>query len=75
MQETISQISELNLSDVDNLYLVSVDGFTVRLGDDANIQAKIGSMRAVFDYLRANSLSRGSVDVTDYVKPTYIPAE
>ena len=75
LQETISQISELNLSNVDNLYLVSIDGFTVRLGDDANIQAKIGAMRAVFDYLRTANLSKGSIDVSAPVNPTYIPAE
>jgi len=74
LQETISQISELNLSNVDNLYLVSVDGFTVRLGDVSDIQAKIGSMRTVLSYLHANNLSKGSIDVSDPVQPTYIPA-
>ena len=75
LQETISHISELNLSNVDNLYLISVDGFTVRLGDVSDIQAKIGSMRAVLSYLHANNLSKGSIDVSDPVQPTYIPAE
>ncbi len=75
MQETISQISELNLADMDNLYLVSVDGFTIRLGDDGEMQAKIGAMRAVLDYLRGSGRVRGSIDVSAPINPTYIPAE
>ncbi len=75
LQEIISQISELNLADMDNLYLVSVDGFTIRLGDDGDMQAKIGAMRAVLDYLRQTGRVRGSIDVSAPVNPTYIPAE
>ncbi len=75
LQEIISQISELNLADMDNLYLVSVDGFTIRLGDDGDMQAKIGAMRAVLDYLRQTARVRGSIDVSAPINPTYIPAE
>lgn len=75
LQEAISQISELNLADMDNLYLVSVDGFTIRLGDDGEMQAKIGAMRAVLDYLRETGRVKGSIDVSAPVNPTYIPAE
>ncbi len=75
LQEAISQISELNLADMDNLYLVSVDGFTIRLGDGGEMQAKIGAMRAVLDYLRNDGRARGSVDVSAPLNPTYIPAE
>lgn len=72
-QKVISQISELNLADMDNLYLISVDGFTIRLGDDKDIRAKVGSMRAVLDYLRKAARQKGSVDVSAPVNPTYIP--
>ena len=75
MQETISQISELNLADMDNLYLVSVDGFTIRLGDGGEMQAKIGAMRAVLGYLRENGRVKGSIDVSAPLNPTYSPAE
>lgn len=75
MQEAISQISELNLADMDNLYLVSVDGFTIRLGDDGEMQAKIGAMRAVLDYLRETGRVKGSIDVSAPINPTYSPAE
>jgi cell division protein FtsQ len=75
LQETISQISELNLADMDNLYLVSLDGFTVRLGNDGDMQAKIGAMRAVLDYLHQAGRVKGSIDVSAPINPTYIPAE
>ena len=72
-QGAASQISELNLHDMDNLYLISVDAFTIRLGDDTDIRAKIGAMRAVMDYLRQNGREKGSIDVSAPVNPTYIP--
>lgn len=75
LQETISQISELNLADMDNLYLVSVDGFTIRLGDAGDMQAKIGAMRAVIDYLHETGRAKGSIDISAPINPTYIPAE
>ena len=75
MQEAISQISELNLADVDNLYLVSVDGYTIRLGDAGDMQAKIGSMRAVIENLRQNGFVRGNIDFSVPINPTYTPAQ
>lgn len=75
LQETISQISELNLANMDNLYLVSVDGFTIRLGNEGDMQAKIGAMRAVLDYLHQAGREKGSVDVSAPINPTYIPAQ
>jgi len=75
LQETISQISELNLADMDNLYLVSVDGFTIRLGDASDMQAKIGAMRAVIDYLHETGRIKGSIDISAPINPTYIPAD
>ncbi len=75
LQEIISQISELNLADMDNLYLVSVDGFTIRLGDAGDMQAKIGAMRAVLDYLHETGREKGSIDVSAPINPTYIPME
>jgi cell division protein FtsQ len=72
-QGAASQISELNLQDMDNLYLISVDAFTIRLGDDTDIRAKIGSMRTVLEWLRQNGQEKGSVDVSAPVNPTYSP--
>lgn len=75
VQECISQVSELNLSDVDNLYLISLDGFSIRLGDSEEMRAKIGAMRAVLEKLREMGREKGSVDVSAPIHPTYIPAE
>ncbi len=75
LQGIASQISELNLADVDNLYLISVDGYSIRLGDQVDMRAKIGSMRAVIAYLQDTGRQKGSIDVSTPVNPTYIPAD
>ena len=51
LQGFAGQVSELNLNDQDNLILITVDGYTVRLGDSSSLQAKIGTVRAVIDKL------------------------
>ncbi len=58
------QISELNLANTDNLYLVTVDGITVRLGDETNMRAKIGALRTDVAYLRLLGKNTGILDVT-----------
>lgn len=75
LQGAASQISELNLADMDNLYLISVDGYSIRLGDAVDMRAKIGAMRAVIAYLHETGRMRGSIDVSTPVNPTYIPAD
>ena len=59
LQLYMDQISELNLSDPDNLYLVTVDGITVRLGNGDHMRAKIGAMRTDMIYLRQLGKSSG----------------
>lgn len=67
------EISELNVSDLDNLYLVSVDGFSIRLGDSAQIGPKLISFQAVHEELLRMEKSGGTIDVSAPVYPTYIP--
>ena len=40
-----SQVAEINLADPGNIYLIMVEGVTVRLGDASYMQAKIGAVR------------------------------
>ena len=73
LQNYLSEISELNVSDLDNLYLVSMDGISVRLGDQAQMQAKIGSLRAVRQWVLEEGKADGSIDVSAPLAPTYSP--
>lgn len=67
------RISELNLSDLENLYLVTVDGFSVRLGPYEMIGPKLISLDAVHQELLRRELSGGTIDVSAPIYPTYIP--
>ena len=71
----MDQIRELDLTDMDNLFLVSTDGYSVRLGASENIHAKLRSMLLTLDNLRQNGYGPGTVDVSTPVNPTYIPEE
>ena len=67
------QILELDLSDMDNLFLVSTDGYSVRLGNADNLHAKLRAMLMTLDWLRQEGYGAGTVDVSVPVNPTYIP--
>ena len=75
------QVSELNLSDPDNLTLVTVDGYTVYLGEATDLRAKIGTVRAVVDKLNEmvsnGELAQkgGIVDASIPGEAVYTPAE
>ena len=74
LQEYMDQISELNISNVDNIFLVTVDRYTVQLGDASDLRAKVGAMRAVVDKLREMGNESGTINVADDpVHPTYMP--
>ena len=68
-----SEISELNLNDPDNLYLVTVDGTTVRLGDAEYARAKIGAVRTDMAYLRQLGKTKGILDVSIPEDAKYMP--
>ena len=69
----LSGISELNVSDLDNLYLVSVDGYSIRLGSTEQLSAKLISYTAVWEALKGMGKYGGTIDVSSPVYPTYIP--
>lgn len=52
LQNIAAEISELNITDPESLYLITRDKFTAHLGSPENLCAKIGTVRAVIAYLR-----------------------
>ena len=78
MQEVILQgiapeISELNMSDPESLYLITADKFTAHLGDTANLRAKVGTVRAVIDYLRKDGSGGGMLEAAIPGEVVYSP--
>jgi len=73
LQMYTSQVTEINLADVNNLYLVTAEGVTVRLGDASYMQAKIGAVRTDMAYLRQLGKKGGILDVTTPEDAKYMP--
>lgn len=67
------QVTEINLSDPQNIYIVTSEGVTVRLGDGNYMQAKIGSVRTCMAYQRQLGKMGGILDVTTPEEPKYMP--
>ena len=55
------EISEINVGTLDDLYLVTVDGLIIRLGDSENLDEKILTARSTLVPLRAAYAMRGAV--------------
>ena len=62
LQGITSEISELNITDPESLYLITTDKFTAHLGTVENLRAKIGTVRAVVTYLRGEGSSGGMLE-------------
>jgi len=75
LQGIESEIAELNFSSLDSIYLVTVDGYTVNIGENSDLQGKIGTMRAVVEELRKRGLKGGIVEATVSGIATYRPVE
>lgn len=75
LQGFTDQVSELNLSDPDSLYLVTVDGYTAHLGDGSDLRAKLGTLRAVVAKLREMGKYGGVIEASVPAVATYTPVE
>lgn len=64
MQGVLSQTSELILSSLDSIYLVTVDGYTANIGTADRLRAKIGTVRAVVRELREMGKEGGMIEAT-----------
>lgn len=59
------QVSEINLADPENIYLVTVEGVTARLGNAEWMEGKIGAVKTCMAYLRQLGKTNGVLDVAD----------
>lgn len=80
MEELLAQgylydIAELKVSDPENLYLLTRGGYTVHLGTNESLRAKIGTMRAVVNKLKEMGYSGGVIDASVPGSATYTPSE
>lgn len=64
-------ISELNIADLDNLYLVSTSGIQVLLGTEEMIEDKLVWMQAVLEKLTGGGVMRGVIDVSSGKNAVY----
>ena len=64
LQQYREQVLEVNLSNPNDLYLLTAAGISVRLGNRSAMRAKIGAMRTDMAYLLQLGKSSGTLDVT-----------
>jgi cell division septal protein FtsQ len=72
-QNYAGEISVINLSDIHNIYLITVSGYTVTVGDDTQMRAKIGTVRAVIEKLREMGKTGGMIQAGAPGVATYSP--
>lgn len=68
-------IVEIDISDPQNIYLLTADGMSVSLGDRRDIHAKLRSMVLTREELIRRGLTGGSINVSKPENPTYVPFE
>lgn len=57
-------ITEINLADEDNIYLMTVYGTSVKLGDESNMIKKMALVKSFSAYMRQFGDSKGYLDVS-----------
>lgn len=72
-QGYLEEISELNVTDPDSLYLITRDGYTAHLGDIEDVRAKIGTVRAVVARLREMGKKNGILEASIPGEVIYTP--
>ena len=75
IQGVLGQISELNLSSLDSIYLVTLDGYTANIGSSEELRAKVGTVRAVVQELRNRGLQGGMIEATVPGQASYRPIQ
>lgn len=75
MQGVLGDMAELNLSSLESIYLVTMDGYTANIGDSEELRAKIGTVRAVAEELRRRGLMGGIIEATVPGQASYRPAK
>lgn len=72
-QSFSGEISELNVASLDSIYLVTIDGYTVNLGNESELRAKVGTVRAVIGELRKRGYAGGTIEATVPGEASYRP--
>lgn len=69
----IDLIAELDMSSMDSIYLTTRDDFYIRLGNEEDIHSKLRAFMITRDKVLQMGYSRGTIDVTNPGRPTYLP--
>ncbi|MDO4548939.1 MAG: hypothetical protein Q4D04_12640, partial [Clostridia bacterium] len=69
----LETFSEVNLSQFDDVYLVTRGGMIVVLGDTSGLDDKIMWTKNVLDELAASGVSKGEIDVSSGKMAVYSP--
>ena len=72
-QNYLAQIRDLNVANPASIYMTSIDGYSIHLGDAKDLQAKIGTVRAVLQALRKSGYPIGVIEATVPGEATYRP--
>ncbi|MBQ9299022.1 MAG: FtsQ-type POTRA domain-containing protein [Clostridia bacterium] len=75
IQGFLDQIAELNLSSLDSIYLVTLDGYTANIGSAEEMRAKVGTVRAVVAELRRRDQQGGMIEATVPGQASYRPVQ
>lgn len=69
----LSLIKELDLSNMDSIYLDNGEGLLIRLGSSAQIHQKLRAMLITREKVLSMGYEKGTIDVSDPIKPTFTP--
>ena len=73
VQKLAQYVSELNVSDLDNLYLMTRSGMMVKIGDMQNVNNKLLWMQSALSQLTAEGNVTGVLDVSSGQSAIYQP--
>lgn len=75
IQGVTDQISELNVTSLESIYLVTLDGYTANVGSTEELRAKVGTVRAVVRELRNMGKTGGMIEATVPGQASYRPIQ
>lgn len=73
LQNYAKQVTEIRLNNPDNIYLVTTEGISVRVGKPEDLKRKIQAVRTAMSYLRALDEDAGVLDVNEPTDVKYRP--
>ncbi len=69
-----TEIAKIDVALTGDLTMYTLDGFTVKLGQNEEIENKMKTLKAVLDELRKEGLKSGTIDITSNVGASYLPS-